>query len=298
MKKIAAVGAAGIATGVGAAAWGYSQLTDFRLHEYTLSLLAPGTIGRDEEFRILHISDLHMIPGQEEKIEFVRALAETQPHLVVNTGDNLSDLKAVPSVVRALEPLLRVPGLFVFGTNDYWAPRWSNPLKYLTGAKREPSYVDLPWQSMRAVFLEHGWLDANNRRHEFVAGGLKIAAAGVDDPHHDLDDYPAITGAPNPRADLSLAVLHAPEPRVLSQFAADGYQVALAGHTHGGQVCLPGGRAIVTNSGIDRKRASGLSSFDGMNLHVSNGLGTSKFAPIRIFCPPSATLLRVVTAEE
>ncbi|WKD58558.1 metallophosphoesterase [Corynebacterium caspium] len=295
IKKLAALTGTAALSGIAAAAWGYRELTNFQLHEYTLPRLSTTALKRLEngtEFRILHISDLHMIPGQEEKIAFVQALAEFKPDLVVNTGDNLSDLHAVPAVIRALEPLLPLPGLFVFGTNDYWAPRFSNPLKYLTGTKREPSYVDLPWQGMRAAFIEHGWLDANNKRQEFTASGLRLAVAGVDDPHHNLDNYPAIAGAPNPQADLNLALLHSPEPRVLRKFAADGYDLALAGHTHGGQICLPGERAIITNCGIDRARASGLSVFDDMLLHVSNGLGTSKYAPIRLFCPPSATLLR------
>src|SRR5699024_10634087 len=87
-------------------------------------------------------------------------------------------------------------------------------------------------------------------------------------------------------------------PRVLEKFAADGYQLSLSGHTHGGQICLPGSRALVTNSGIDRARVSGLHDFGSMKMHVSNGLGTSKFAPVRIFCRPSATLLRITDKSE
>jgi secreted phosphohydrolase len=147
---------------------------------------------------------------------------------------------------------------------------------------------------MRAAFIERGWRDANQARHEFKVGPVRIAAAGVDDPHHNLDDYSAVAGAPNSDADLSLALLHAPEPRVLELFDTDGYQLALSGHTHGGQICLPNGKAIVTNCGIDRERASGLHRFGSMLMHVSNGLGTSKYAPVRLFCRPSATLLRIV----
>ena len=128
-----------------------------------------------------------------------------------------------------------------------------------------------------------------------------MAIAGVDDPHHDLDDYDAIAGPPNPDADLALALLHAPEPRVLERFAADGYQLSLSGHTHGGQLCLPveirGSRSIVTNCGIDRQRAWGLHDFGPMKMQVSNGLGQSKFVPFRVFCRPSATLLRITETK-
>ncbi|SDS61168.1 Predicted phosphohydrolase, MPP superfamily [Corynebacterium timonense] len=289
LAALCALGAAGAAT----VAYGVRELTNFRLKTYDLALLAPGTLRGARSFDILHVADLHMIPGQRRKVDFVRSLDELAPDLVINTGDNLSDPAGVPWVLDALGPLLDRPGAFVFGTNDYWAPRPVNPLTYLLDAKRTPSYVDLPWQGMRAAFLERGWHDATHQRLEFKASGVRLALAGVDDPHHDLDDYAQIAGAPNPDADLSIALTHAPYRRPLDAFNADGYDLALAGHTHGGQICLPGERALVTNSDIDRRRASGLHRYGRMWLEVSTGLGTSKYAPVRIFCPPSAALIRV-----
>lgn len=281
------------ALGAGTLAYGVRELTNFTLKAYELALLEPGTLRGADSFDIVHVADLHMIPGQRRKVDFVRALDELEPDLVVNTGDNLSDPAGVPWVLDALGPLLHRPGAFVFGTNDYWAPRPVNPLKYLRDAKRAPSYVDLPWQGMRAAFIEHGWHDATHQRLEFKASGVRLAVTGVDDPHHDLDDYSRVAGAPNADADLSIALTHAPYRLPLDAFEADGYDLALAGHTHGGQICLPGGRAVVTNSDIDRARASGLHRYGRMWLEVSSGLGTSKYAPVRLFCPPSAALIRV-----
>lgn len=286
----------GTAAGLGLAAWGNSELRKFELKQITLPILAPGTLRGAQDFTILHLSDLHMLSGQSTKIAWVSALDSLDPDLVINTGDNLSDERAIPDVLRALGPLLNRPGMFVFGTNDYWAPTLPNPLNYLLRRKRNPSYIDLPWRDMRAAFIERGWQDATHKRLEFQVGPVRLAAAGVDDPHHDLDNYEEISGAPNIDADLSLALLHSPEPRVLELFANDGYQLSLSGHTHGGQLCLPGSKAIITNSGIDRARAQGLHKFGPMFMHVSNGLGTSKFVPFRIFCRPSATLIRVTEA--
>ncbi|MBC8091522.1 MAG: metallophosphoesterase, partial [Pseudonocardia sp.] len=95
--------------------------------------------------------------------------------------------------------------------------------------------------------------------------------------------------------DLRLGLVHAPEPSVLDRFAGDGYDLLLAGHTHGGQVCVPGYGALVTNSGLHRSMARGLHRWSGPTwLHVSAGLGTSPYAPVRLACPPEATLLTLV----
>ena len=279
------------------------ELRAFKLHRVQVPVLAPGTLARAGKreggpFRILHVSDFHMLPDQKLKQKWVASLDALNPDLVINTGDNLGSDKAVPSVLAALGPLLNRPGAFVFGTNDYFAPRPVNPLKYLTGKKRKPSRVELPWRGMRAAFIEHGWQDATHARLEFVAGGVKVALSGVDDPHHELEDYSQIAGATNADADIAIGLSHSPEPHVLDAFAEDGYDLVLSGHTHGGQVCLPGGMAIVTNCGIDRSRASGLSRWTEKTwLHVSNGLGTSPYAPVRLFCHPSATLIEIVERD-
>src|SRR6516165_10588577 len=145
-----------------------------------------------------------------------------------------------------------------------------------------------------------GWLALNHQRGQLTTGGLDIAVAGIHDSHIKRDRYAQVAGPADPSADLRLGVMHSPEPRVMDQFAADGYDLLLAGHTHGGQVCLPGVGTLVTNCGIDRDRASGLSRHplqggqDRPWLHVSAGLGTSPWAPVRFSCRPEASLLTLV----
>ena len=134
-------------------------------------------------------------------------------------------------------------------------------------------------------------------RREFDVSGLLIAAAGVDDPHLTRDRYETIAGAASPAVNLRLGLTHSPEPRVLDRFAADGYQLVMAGHTHGGQLCLPFYGALVTNCDLDRSRAKGVSQWGtGMQLHVSAGIGTSPYAPVRFCCRPEATLLTLIAA--
>ena len=84
----------------------------------------------------------------------------------------------------------------------------------------------------------------------------------------------------------------------MDRFAADGYPLVMAGHTHGGQLCLPFYGALVTNCDLDTDRVKGASRWGAnMALHVSAGIGTSPFAPVRFCCRPEATLLTLVGAR-
>ena len=282
------------ALGSAVAGIGYASIVErnaFILREITMPVLTPGST----PLRVLHISDIHMLPNQRRKQAWLRELASWEPDLVVNTGDNLAHPKAVPAVVQTLGDLLSRPGVFVFGSNDYFGPRLKNPWNYLTNPTHRVRGEPLPWQDLRAAFTERGWLDLTHTRREFEVAGLHVAAAGVDDPHIDRDRYDTIAGPASPVANLRLGLTHSPEPRVLDRFAADGYQLVMAGHTHGGQLCLPFYGALVTNCGLDRSRAKGPSRWGAnMQLHVSAGIGTSPFAPLRFCCRPEATLLTLI----
>ncbi|QUQ69748.1 metallophosphoesterase [Kutzneria sp. CA-103260] len=281
---------------LGAATVGYAaaiERTRWTLREATVPVLAEGA----PPLRVLHISDLHMMPGQRSKQRWVAELANLAPDLVVNTGDNLAHRHAVPGVVRALGPLLDLPGVFVFGSNDYYAPKPKNPVRYLLPKARKKRIhgIPLPWRDLRAAFVEHGWVDLTHSRQTFTVADQTIVAAGLDDPHLKRDRYEDIAGQPDPTAALRLGVTHSPEPRVLDLFAADGYDLVMAGHTHGGQLRIPGYGALVTNCELDRNRARGVSRWGAHTwLHVSAGLGTSPYAPVRFACPPEASLLTLV----
>jgi predicted MPP superfamily phosphohydrolase len=289
------VGAAGLAY----ARW---EAASYRLRRTSVPLLPPG----QGDLRILHLSDLHMTPSRHRLQEWVASLAELRPDLVVVTGDFLAHHEAVAPVVDSLAPLLNVPGAFVLGSNDYYAPRPINPFSYLSGpSDLHPTRPELPWRDLVAQLTDAGWAHLPNATTILEAGGRVIDLRGVDDPHIERDDYAMVAGSPDPSADLSIGIAHAPYLRVLDAMAADGVDLALAGHTHGGQVRIPGIGALVTNCDLDRSRARGLSAHGrplmefaphdapDMALHVSAGLGTSPYAPIRFACPPEATLLTI-----
>lgn len=283
------------AAALGASGLGYAagiERRQWTLRRATLPVLADGA----EPLTVLHISDLHMTPGQHSKQRWVAALDGLEPQLVVNTGDSLAHPQAVPAVLRALGPLLRRPGVFVFGSNDYYAPQFKNPVRYLLPSSgRRVHGRPLPWRDLRAAMTEHGWQDLTHVRHTMTIAGRTVQFAGVDDPHLRKDRYELVAGKASPKADLRIGVTHSPEPRVLDAFACDGYDLVLAGHTHGGQLRLPGYGALVTNCGLDRARARGVSRWGAHTwLNVSAGLGTSPYAPVRFACPPEASLLTLV----
>ncbi|MGV0787235.1 metallophosphoesterase [Mycolicibacterium sp. XJ2] len=291
LKNSAAASAAALVAGIGYAA--VIERNAFVVREVTMPVLAPGS----SPLKVLHISDIHMRPGQRRKQAWLRELVALEPDLVINTGDNLAHPKAVPAVVQSLSELLSVPGLFVFGSNDYFGPTPKNPLNYITRPGHRVLGEPLPWQDLRAAFTERGWLDLTHTRRELEVRGQLIAAAGVDDPHLSRDRYETVAGPASPAANLTLGLTHSPEPRVLDRFAADGYQLVMAGHTHGGQLCLPFYGALVTNCGLDRSRVKGPSRWGAhTQLHVSAGIGTSPYAPLRFCCRPEATLLTLVAA--
>ncbi len=291
LKNTAAVTVGSVVAGIGYAS--VIERNAFVVRELTMPVLSPGS----SPLKVLHISDIHMRPKQRRKQAWLRELAGWDPDLVVNTGDNLAHPKSVPAVVQTLGDLLSLPGVFVFGSNDYFGPTAKNPLNYLTNAGHRGQGAPLPWQDLRAAFTERGWLDMTHTRRELEVAGLRVAVAGVDDPHLSRDRYDTIAGPASPAANLTLGLAHSPEPRVLDRFAADGYQLVMAGHTHGGQLCLPFYGAIVTNCDLDRSRAKGASRWGAhTQLHVSAGIGTSPFAPLRFCCRPEATLLTLVAA--
>ena len=291
----------GAVAGAGLASYAGWEARQYTLRRVTVPLLPPG----HAPMKVLHLSDIHMAPDQRAKQEWLRGLAALEPDLVINTGDNLAHDRSVPVVADALSGLFDVPGAYVLGSNDYWVPGMRNPLLYLlpdTG-KRHTSGRQLPWPDLKDRFDSAGWVDLTNGFGALEVGGTSIAFAGVDDPHLRYDDLARVAGPADREADLRLAVTHAPYLRVLDQFAADGYDAIIAGHTHGGQVCLPGGRALTTNCDIEPARARGLHRHPAHSapgdpesawLHVSAGLGTNPYVRFRVACRPEATLLTLV----
>jgi predicted MPP superfamily phosphohydrolase len=297
MARLAPIAAA--VGGLGLATLGYGGLIErnlFTLRRFAVPVLEPGT----PALRVLHISDLHLTSAQRRKQAWVSDLARLEPDLVVNTGDTSSDPDGIPSIMAALGPLFDFPGVFVPGNNDYYVPKLKNPARYflpdktgdLTGRKR------MPWDELAAAMAGRGWLDLTHVRTSVPVGDTKVALAGTDDPHLRRARYARIAGPAEPDSAVRIGVTHSPEPSLLASFAADGYDLVLAGHTHGGQIRVPFGPAIVTNCGIDVHRARWLHRWDDrMWFNVCAGLGTNPYMPVRIACRPEAVLLTLLPRD-
>lgn len=273
--------------------WLAGNAGPFALKELELSGFSDSTL------RILHISDLHFAPGQVEKERFLGSLRDLKPDLVINTGDNLGHSQAINPTLRALGPLAEFRTVFVNGSNDYRAPKPRNPVKYFAGPSEISGSRTLDSDRFNKELENFGWHNLNNKSAVLDINGKRVGFLGLDDPHENLDDLASLDRqrAEIGAVELLIGVSHAPYLRVIESFTKLGADLIFAGHTHGGQICLPGQKALVTNCDLPTQYASGLSAWEYEDkssvLHVSNGLGCSIYAPVRLFCQPSATLITV-----
>ncbi len=285
-----AVGTLG-AVGFSTLSYSLAEAQAFTTRELTIPTLPKGS----RDLRVLHLSDLHITPKQKRKINWVRSLSSLEPDLVVVTGDFMAHKDAVAAVTYALGDLTKKPGFFVLGSNDYFAPYLKNPFMYFNKNREIQAHGKaLPTKDLVNTLMDAGWFDLDNQQFRLTVNGVRIHARGTDDPHINKDRYDLVAG-PFDSHGFALGVTHAPYKRILEKFAADNADLVLAGHTHGGQVCLPFYGALVTNCDLPTKKAKGLSTFETndkqMFLHVSAGVGTSPFTPFRVACRPEASLL-------
>jgi predicted MPP superfamily phosphohydrolase len=290
---IAPVLKAGFTLGAAALAysWGY-EVRNYQLKKYQIKLLPEG----HRELKILHLSDLHLSPWQKKLAAWIDQL-EVEPDLVVITGDVWSSADSFSNLITALDKYFKIPGFFVPGSNDYYAPKFKNPANYLkkdSGERHKGR--ELPWKDLKNFFELAGWQWLSNQATEIQIKDTKIDVRGVNDAHYEFDDLTTVSHPKSNTADLLLGLTHAPYLRVLDTYADINADLILAGHTHGGQICLPIYGTIITNCDLPRELARGLNRYqDKTWLHVSAGLGTAPFTRIRFFCKPEASLITLTS---
>ncbi|WP_214466674.1 metallophosphoesterase [Microbacterium flavescens] len=303
---LTALGAVG-AVGAAAAIWGIAierYLFTVRFHE--VALLPPGSA----PLRVLHLSDAHMAPWQHRKQRWMAALADLEPDLIVNTGDNIGHEHGLRGLRAAFDPLRGIPGAFVHGSNDHIAPSPRNPFKYFLGPSKggaEQAWEPLDTQALDGYLTDElGWIDLNNAVGTLEVAGRRLDAFGVSDAHRGWDRLEVLPDliqqlrGQDPTVPM-IGVTHAPYRRVLDEFVDLGADAIFAGHTHGGQVRIPGSpAALVANCDIPLRQARGLSQWTRLDrsvpLNVSAGLGHSIYAPVRFGCRPEASLITLTAA--
>lgn len=311
------------ATAAGVVAW--STLVEprlFTVRRHTLPVLPAGS----PPLRVLQLSDLHLAPWQHRKIAWVRRLAELRPDLLILTGDMMGHRLAKGPLLHALQPLVEATahsaarvsaanstaggtaGVFVHGSNDYYGPILKNPLKYLLAPSRASTRTpDLDTAALTRGYEELGLTNLNNRAQRFELAGTQLEIFGLNDPHIHRDQPAAMREAiaelPEPPSDVvRLGVVHAPYQAALGALLDSGASVIFAGHTHGGQVRVPGVGALTSNCDLPPRLARGLDvwydSEHAAFLNVSAGLGASIFAPIRFACRPEASLITLEAVSD
>ena len=284
--------------GAGAAAagllWAYAiERRWYVLRHVTVPALRPGAIG---PLRILHLTDLHQLPNQEHRLAFVEQCLAAAPDMIVATGDLLESDDSIDEVVTALGNAARNRvGLAVLGAHDYWGAVAKNPAEYLFAPHRRRYGRPLDARRLTEGLSAHGYEVVENRRTTVKTPAGIVDVAGLGDPHVDLD-LPGIVDWERPNDDvaLRLGLVHAPYRRAVGLLASEGFDLILSGHTHGGQLRVPLLGALVNNADLPLRQSRGLSRADGAWLHVSAGLGHSRFAPIRFGCRPEASIIDVV----
>lgn len=234
-------------------------------HSFAFADLPPAFHG----YTILHLSDLHVgtVPGL--MAEAGRRLAGEVIDLVVLTGDyqtqgKPSAAEAAGGMAPLLQPLAPADGMLaVLGNHDD--------------------------HGMAAALEGLGVRVLANQRVTVRRGDDRLHVLGTDDPHA-FHTQEAEAMMAEPPAGFSLALVHTPDFADLA--ATAGHRLYLCGHTHGGQICLPGGRPIVTALDRHRHLASGRWRLGAMQGYTSRALGSS-MPPLRINCPAEATIIRL-----
>ena len=243
---------------------------------------------------ILHVSDTHLQAKHRARAAWVESIPDRIgriPDLVLATGDFIEDNTGIHVAVRALNGLdARLGRYYVLGSHDYYVSRFRPPTKYFAKEHTPVRAQRADTQALESGLQDKGWIPLSNASHVIDSPAGRVRVSGVDDPYLDRHSTDHITRA---REDVAaIGLVHAPD--VVSEWILAGFDLVLGGHTHGGQVRVPGVGALVTNCGLPAALASGLHPIGGGWLHVSSGLGTGRFTPFRFACRPEATLLQLV----
>jgi uncharacterized protein len=232
-----------------------------------LDLAFAGLPAAFDGYRILHITDTHLDALPQLAAIAGNMLAGLEVDLLALTGDVLADPKASPNLATA--PLAKVlAGLLV------------RDRRLAVLGNHDPAH-------MVDALEELGFEVLLNQSITLTRPGERIGITGLDDVHCFYTDA-ARAALFEEHDGFRIALVHSPE--IADHAAEAGIALYLCGHTHGGQICLPSGRALLTRLTRCRHAASGIWRDGAMTGYTSRGLGAS-WPPLRYNCPGELTLI-------
>ena len=252
----------------------------------TRSRTAAG--GRRHDLRILHLSDLHLSGSDDHKVEFIRSITDDDYDMVVLTGDVFEFEHGIKYGEHLLSRKPRLGAYAVFGNHDYYDYSILNKtLGRVIKKLRHPARKKDVTPHARSL-RQGGFTVLVNESVHLTDEDIYIV--GIDYPGIARDELMGLMEMAPPQS-LRLGLFHL--PRKLEMLADAGFHMAFGGHTHGGQIRLPGFGALVTDSELARHEASGVLCRGETTIHISRGLGADPRSNIRLFCPPAATVIEL-----
>jgi predicted MPP superfamily phosphohydrolase len=307
---------------------------NFRLSEIEINCnndgMIPGTVLSVLHLSDFH---LRKDRKGKKLFEFIWSLKNLKPDLLVITGDLVEKNENIPYLKEMLEGFHARYGKYaVFGVHDYYNKAVIEFIRNMFKRKRayrKANDVRLLVSELASIGIkvlqnkkETTGFDVLNRDSSSNPGWSEkgyVEVVGVDDAIIEKDDSAlAFSGKGaemtfkkqtisrcfeekkqkihvlNNPGKLVLCITHTPDRKLLSEICSNGADIVLCGHTHGGQVRIPGIGAIITGANINRKYASGLFYFNEFVLYTSRGLGEGRYSPFRFYCQPEATVIKVV----
>jgi uncharacterized protein len=255
-----------IAAFAGAICFMYAYFIEpYRLQVNTIEIQSSKL--KNSGLRIVHISDLHCDKEQRLEGRVVEVINNLKPDIIVFTGDSINTPKAKPLLDKTMNSLKARLGKFVVrGNNDVWYRRRHNLDPFI-----DSGFTVLDNQS---VLIE------DNGQKYYIRGQRSTSSHTYLGPGNEISDD-----------SFNIFLYHHPD--MIEKLGGSGFDLYLAGHTHGGQVALPFYGALITLTKHGKKYESGHYKFGEMDIYINRGTGMEgNYAPRVRFCAiPEVTVI-------
>jgi len=292
-----------LAAGSAIAGVGYMLFEAQWLRLRTRRLELPGLPPELEGLTLLHVSDLHggaFGPGGRAIAKLDRAARRASADLILYTGDMTDKRKDLRPFLPLLAEMHGGYGKFaVLGNHDHGLRKTvvQDLLRRITGRSRR-GRMEIPREDLattvslnRELLSQAGIQLLENECSTIIVSGVKVQLCGLDDCQYGYADFEEAASQFESEAGLRILLTHSPDA---ARYVSPGdYDLALAGHTHGGQICLPHptkGKILLSTSGSEF--GAGMYYLNQVIMHVSPGVGTT-LLPFRLLSRPEVTLLEL-----